>query len=421
MPSSVGTQQGERPVASRLSGLGPGLLAASAAIGASHLVSSTQAGALYGWQLAVLIIAANFFKYPFFRFGPEYTAATDRSLVEGYARKGKPYLWLFFILCASSSVISASAVTLLCSVILVNVLPASWGISVTTAAIATIGVTLALLLFGRYRALDGVTKVIVVTMAISTIVAVIMAAGQGPAQAPEFDATSPWTTASIAFLVVLVGWMPAPIEVTALNSLWIKAKRQTQQISRSDVMFDFHVGYIVLSVLALFFLALGVFVQYGSGEELEMTGGAYVPQLIAMYGSAIGQWAVPFIGVIAFFTMFSTVFAVIDGYSRACPEAVRLIRGQKEFSRVAKDLWTMGICAAGLIVVISMSDRLSDMLEFAMITACVAGPVYAWLNFSLARKEVGVSPILRVWSYAGLAFLLGFSCLYLLHFFNVIG
>ena len=44
---------------------GPGILMASAAIGGSHLVASTQAGALYGWQLAIMIILANFFKYPF--------------------------------------------------------------------------------------------------------------------------------------------------------------------------------------------------------------------------------------------------------------------------------------------------------------------------------------------------------------------
>lgn len=47
----------------------PGILMASAAIGGSHLISSTQAGALYGWQLAIMIILANVFKYPFYRFG----------------------------------------------------------------------------------------------------------------------------------------------------------------------------------------------------------------------------------------------------------------------------------------------------------------------------------------------------------------
>ena len=41
---------------------GPGILMATAAIGGSHLISSTQAGALYGWQLAIMCILANVFK-----------------------------------------------------------------------------------------------------------------------------------------------------------------------------------------------------------------------------------------------------------------------------------------------------------------------------------------------------------------------
>ena len=35
---------------SRLHALGPGILMASAAIGGSHIIASTQAGALYGWR-----------------------------------------------------------------------------------------------------------------------------------------------------------------------------------------------------------------------------------------------------------------------------------------------------------------------------------------------------------------------------------
>lgn len=75
---------------------GPGILMASAAIGGSHIVASTQAGALYGWQLAIIVILVNIFKYPFFRFGTQYTLERKHSLIEGYEEKGKIYLWVFF-------------------------------------------------------------------------------------------------------------------------------------------------------------------------------------------------------------------------------------------------------------------------------------------------------------------------------------
>lgn len=79
--------------ASKVKAMGPGILMASAAVGGSHIVSSTQAGASYGWSLLFLVILANIFKYPFFRFGAEYTAETGKTLVEGYTEKGKFHLW----------------------------------------------------------------------------------------------------------------------------------------------------------------------------------------------------------------------------------------------------------------------------------------------------------------------------------------
>lgn len=68
------TQQIEKSTwHSKFAALGPGILMASAAVGGSHIIASTQSGAIYGWQLAIIIILANLFKYPFFRFGVQYT------------------------------------------------------------------------------------------------------------------------------------------------------------------------------------------------------------------------------------------------------------------------------------------------------------------------------------------------------------
>ena len=44
--------------------LGPGLLFAGAAIGVSHLVQSTKAGAEFGFGLLWALLLCNFFKYP---------------------------------------------------------------------------------------------------------------------------------------------------------------------------------------------------------------------------------------------------------------------------------------------------------------------------------------------------------------------
>ncbi len=66
--------------------LGPGLLYAGVAIGVSHLVQSTLAGAGFGFDLIWILVLANFIKYPFFEFAPRYATSTGDSLIDGYKR-----------------------------------------------------------------------------------------------------------------------------------------------------------------------------------------------------------------------------------------------------------------------------------------------------------------------------------------------
>ena len=77
--------------------LGPGILFASTAIGVSHLVQSTRAGANYGFGLLFFIVIANIFKYPFFEFGSRYAISTSTSIISGYKRLGNWVLWSYFI------------------------------------------------------------------------------------------------------------------------------------------------------------------------------------------------------------------------------------------------------------------------------------------------------------------------------------
>lgn len=73
----------------QLKNLGPGLLFAGAAIGVSHLVQSTRAGADFGLGLIWALILVTLFKYPFFQYGPRYAAATGESLLDGYKNWAK--------------------------------------------------------------------------------------------------------------------------------------------------------------------------------------------------------------------------------------------------------------------------------------------------------------------------------------------
>ena len=72
--------------------LGPGLLFAGAAIGVSHLVQSTKAGADFGLGLVWALIIANIFKYPFFQYGPKYALSSGESVLHGYKKLSRNIL-----------------------------------------------------------------------------------------------------------------------------------------------------------------------------------------------------------------------------------------------------------------------------------------------------------------------------------------
>ena len=82
--------------------LGPGIMLAATSIGASHLVLSPRAGALFGFQLLWLVLATHLLKYPAFEFGPRYAAATGQSLLDGYARVPFPRGWILGLFLATT-------------------------------------------------------------------------------------------------------------------------------------------------------------------------------------------------------------------------------------------------------------------------------------------------------------------------------
>ncbi|HCT72757.1 MAG: NRAMP family divalent metal transporter [Psychrobacter sp.] len=400
---------------------GPGILMATAAIGGSHLISSTQAGAIYGWQLAIMIILANVFKYPFFRFATDYVYDTGESLIAGYAKRSKVYLWVYFILSILSAVISTGAVSLIAAVILGFMLPASLGLSTMALSLIIVAVSWFFLIAGHYKLLDGVTKWIMIALTTATVAAVVIAAGKPTVMAADFIAVSPWNLATLGFIVALMGWMPAPLEFAAITSMWTSAKVKADHTTHKQGLLDFNVGYAVSAILALFFLSLGVFVQYGSGQEIELVGGAYINQLINMYTATIGEWSRLLVAFVAFMCMFGTTITCADGYGRANAECWRLLKGESEINKKQIAFWTTYAIGGGLVIITFFTGQLGAMLKFAMISAFVSAPIFGWLNYSLVTKHKKLSVGMNALSIAGLIFLAGFALLFLANLAGLLG
>ncbi len=400
---------------SKFRALGPGILMASAAVGGSHIVSSAQAGAIYGWQLALMIILINVFKYPFFRFGSQYTMENNKSLIEGYAEKGKGWLTVFFILNVFSAIVNTAGVGILCAAILYNVAPNGFGLTISQLTTIIIVIIWAMLLIGGYKFLDTLAKWVMTSLTIATVVAVVIALFKHREYAPDFVAPSPWQMSALPFIVSLMGWMPCPIEISAINSMWqVEKKKQVDDMSMDDAMFDFNVGYISTAILAIIFVALGALIQYGSGEEVLSASAAYIAQFVNMYASVLGDWSRLLITFIAFLCIFGTVITVVDGYSRANDETLRLLLGKKETSKKSLAVWISLTSIISLIIVYMFSGNVATMLRFAMVASFITTPFFALLNYTLVNnKHHQVKKWLKVMSIIGLVYLFGFALFFI--------
>lgn len=395
---------------SKIKALGPGILMASAAVGGSHIVSSAQAGALYGWSLLLLVILTNLFKYPFFRFGAEYTLETGKNLVEGYAEKGKVYLGIFFILNVFSALVNTAAVGILCAAIVASAFPNALGLSITQWSLILIVLIWAMLLFGGYKFLDGLAKWIMSALTLATVLAVIVAIIEHPEYGADFVEKTPWQMTALPFIVSLMGWMPAPIEISAINSLWTAEKGKTVDISIKDGLFDFNVGFIGTAILAVFFVALGALIQYPTGQEVQAAGAAYIQQFVRMYASVLGDWSRFLITFIAFLCIFGTVITVIDGYSRVNAESLRLLFKKKEISQKELNVWMTATSIIGGIIIYFFQGSVAPMLRFAMIASFLTTPFFALLNYLLVTGEnKNLAKWLKALSILGLIFLFGFA------------
>ncbi len=368
--------------------IGPGLLFAGAAIGASHLVQSMRAGANYGLALLGIVLAANLIKYPAFSFGPRYSAATGMSLLEGYRRQGRIALGLYGLVAGLGIFTIQAAVAFVTAGLAIALLKVDWDPLWLSAII--MGICLGLLKIGSYRWLDRIVAVAVVLLTIGTILATALVLPRIDWQQSIIPGQMFFSDPALFFTVAaLIGWMPTAIDVSVWHSLWTLAKRRDtgHKASVSESLLDFNIGYIGTAALGVCFVLLGAGVVHGKGIVLPAGAAAFSAQIINLYTETLGGWARPVFGFVAFLVMFSTTLTVVDGSPRAISAFVaRWMSAEREGEAVGtsdgKAYWVgAGVITVGSLVILSQFlANLKDLVDLATTIALVTAPLLAFLN-----------------------------------------
>jgi len=397
--------------------LGPGLLWAGAAVGVSHLVQSTRAGANFGFYLVGILIFVNAIKYPFFEFAPRYAAATGKNLISGYNKIGKWAITLYAVFTFATMFTIQAAVTIVTAGLIKNILNTE--LDVTTISLLLLIGTMAILIIGKFSLLDKLMKFIILTLTLSLIVAVISAFSHGFNPNPEFTTVFDWGTAThIAFLIAFVGWMPAPIDVSVWHSYWSveKQKDTGYRPKLKEALLDFKIGYIGTAFLALGFLSLGALLMYGTGEEFSPKGGVFAGQVMSLFTKSIGNWAYPIIAIAALATMFSTTLTCLDAYSKVLKPTTEYLtpslKGKNNNWLVW--FWLIVVVIGALLLIYVFASSMATMVDIATTLSFVTAPVLAFLNYKAVTakhisNEYKPKKVLKIYAIIGLIFLTTFS------------
>ena len=403
---------------------GPGILFACTAIGVSHLIQSTRAGAEFGFLLLGFVILATILKYPFFEYSSRYANVTGTSIIDGYNRLGKPSLLLYFGITIASMFFVTAAVGFATAGFLENLFQidflGAWTI------VILFGICTGILIIGKYQTLDGLIKIIGSVLVASTVLAFVLAIINGPAeQIDEFQPPEIWNQAGIFFLIALMGWMPMPVDISSWHSLWTIARiKQTNfKPKLKETLLDFNLGYIVTGIIAIFFVTLGAYIFFGTGHELPNNNALFANSVVTLFTETIGTWSYLIIAASAFSVMFGTIIAVFDGYSRSLERVSQLLRNKSDETNVKFNktytLTIISLATGALIVVFLFENNLKELVDFATIVSFLIAPIIAIFNFKLVTGKYIVKDFhppswLKILSYAGIIFLIGFAALFII-------
>ena len=400
--------------------LGPGLLFASTAIGTSHLVLSTKAGAQYGWIMVFPILLANIFKYPFFEFGVRYTVTTNKTLIEGYLNRGRAYLIFYAIITLFSTFTILAALYVVTSGLLINLFQLN-NTSVSVVAGGLFVLICVLLIVGRYRFLEISLKYVISILFLALLVTTILVIANGKVPEVEnFETPAIFNEVGILFLIGLMGWMPTAVEASSWISLWSieKFKNSKQKPTLKEALEEFKFGYFTTAILAIFFMIIGWFTLYGTNTELSNSAVVFADQLVQLFTTNIGSWAYILIAIAAFATMFSTCITAHDALSRVSVDILSLLFPKREvIKNKGFAIGVLLLAVINFIVISAFSANMGILVAIATFVSFVMAPIIGYMNLkNVMSHEIPETDRpnrnLQILTYSGIIFLTLFSIYY---------
>lgn len=355
---------------------GPGMILMMTGIGTSHVVTAPTAGGRFAYALLWCIPVSYIFKYHGFEMAFRFTNATGRSLMEAYATAWKKWpLWYVLIVtlmqCAlgqAGRLVAASAVVYY---VFSESLGLDWPLAVWGVILGLLSV--AIILRGRYKAVEWAAKILALILFISTAAAYLLEPAPLSAMGHFFMIETP--AGSWLIIAAFLGLLPTGIDVSLQASEWGKAQRVGMGKIRDRLegagyaphfdafspraadltvdtralpahaheyarrwwvtgLWDFRIGHFISFLIACAFLLLAAVWLYPSPIE----GRAVMGEIAGIFTRSVGPSMMIVFMLGAFAATFSTAFNYFDGWPRIVGACCRnLFRGTARLQGTAAD------------------------------------------------------------------------------------
>ena len=265
-------------------------------------------------------------------------------------------------------------------------------------------------------------KAIVSLLGLATLIAVILAFGDGRLEnAIAVETPDVWNKLGIAFIISFMGWMPIPLDASVWHSIWTKEKAlgNKRRTSLKEAFTDFNVGYFAAAIIGLLFFLMGALIMFGSGISFSGNGVEFSGQLIDLYGKTLGDWSKPLIGIAAFIAMLSTTLAVTDAFPRVISE----IFAEEKSKWKKEDKWknyrfnVFTIPILSLFILYFFTTSFTVLIDFATALSFLSAPFLAGFNYKLVtgkdlKKADRPGKAYRIFSLICLVILIVFNLIY---------
>ncbi len=466
---------------------GPGIILMMTGIGTSHLITAPVAGGRFEYALLWCLPIAYIFKYYGFEMAFRFTNATGRSMVEAYATAWKKWpLWYVMATTLLQCAIGQAGRLIAAAAVLYYLFTEWAGFTYSASGLhldrlagmpvpmwvygLILGVvSVAIILGGRYRAVEMFAKTAAGILVVSTLAVYFVR----PAPPSEFVHFFIIDTPAGSWLIIaaFLGLLPTGIDVSLQASEWGKAKRvgmskirrrleilgmakrfdpfaprkedltvDTSQIPEHArryanrwfriSLWDFRFGHVVSFILAVIFLVLAAMWLYPS----EVQGAGVMGEIARIFTDSVGPWMMVVFLIGAFAATFSTAFNYFDGWPRIVGACSRnLFRGtaslpgtaRRRLTAAHRKTWyseyniyrmTMIYSLISSVVIIYGYERPVQLVLLASALAFFVAPVIFFLNIyyclTIIPKEDKLfypSTFARWFSYLSLAVFTGLS------------